>query len=240
MNKNYLKDSFVYETHMTNILIFGASGSIGNYIFNSFKREKNYNVYGTSSKNNVDYIEVDSINLHNLQCIEKLDVVVWCQGYNFNDNIFDFNEDEYLKIMNINVLFIIKTLNFLLINDKINDKCKMVIISSIWEQFSRNNKLSYSVSKSALSGLVKSLSCELSHKKILINNVLPGVVNNEMTRKTLNEEQVEYIKKYLNFDRMVELDDIFKTVKFLTIENSGITGESITVDLGFTKVRKYE
>jgi len=33
---------------------------------------------------------------------------------------------------------------------------------------------------------------------------------------------------------------VFNTVKFLTFENTGITGQSIKVDLGFTHVKKYE
>ena len=225
---------------MKNILILGASGSIGNFIYNNFKKDINYDVIGTSSKESNIFLFVNNDNLEKLLELNNLDIIVWCQGYNFNDNIFNFNEDEYLKIMNINVLFIIKTLNYLLSNNKVNENCKMVIISSIWEKFARNNKLSYSISKSALSGLVKSLSYDLSAKKILINNILPGVIDNEMTRKTLNEKHLMYIQKYLNFDRMINLDDIYKTVKFLTIDNTGITGESICVDLGFTKIRKYE
>ena len=42
----------------------------------------------------------------------------------------------------------------------------MVIISSIWEQFSRENKLSYSISKAALSGLVKNVAYDLSKNNI--------------------------------------------------------------------------
>jgi len=225
---------------MKNILIIGASGSIGNYIYKSFKSISDYNVYGTSSRITEEFLTVNNDNLENLLKINNVDIIIWAHGYNFNDNIYNFNEEEYLKIMNINVLFIIKTLNYLLLNNKINDNCKMVIISSIWEKSTRANKLSYSISKSALSGLVKHLSYDLSNKNILINNVLPGVIDNEMTRKTLKYEQLKYIKNYLNFNRMVDLDDILKTVKFLTIDNTGITGESIIVDLGFTKIRKYE
>ena len=131
------------------------------------------------------------------------------------------------------------TLNFLLKNNKINDGAKMVIISSIWEELTRENKLSYSISKAALSGLVKNTSYELSSKNILINNVLPGVINNEMSQKTLTQIQFDYIKNYMNFGRLITLDDVYKTVKFLTTENSGITGQSIKVDLGFTNIKKY-
>jgi nucleoside-diphosphate-sugar epimerase len=35
---------------MKNILIFGASGSIGSYLYNSFTEMKTYNVYGTTTK----------------------------------------------------------------------------------------------------------------------------------------------------------------------------------------------
>ena len=35
------------------------------------------------------------------------------------------------------------------------------------------------------------------------------------------------------------LEDVYKTVKFLVTENSGITGQSIKVDLGFSTLRKY-
>jgi NAD(P)-dependent dehydrogenase (short-subunit alcohol dehydrogenase family) len=226
---------------MKNILIFGATGSIGNHLFNSYSN-LGYNVYGTTSKNNNEIgknIYVDINNLENLLSIKKLDIIVWAQGYNFNDNIFNFNEEEYFKIMNCNILFIIKTLNYLLSNEMINNDSKMVIISSIWEELTRDNKLSYSISKSALSGMVKNLSYDLSKKNILINNVLPGVIDNDMSRNTLKKEQFDYIKNYLFFERLVNVDDIFNTVKFLTIENTGITGESIKVDLSFTNIRKY-
>lgn len=237
---------------MINVLIFGATGSIGNHIYNSFKLlDTNNIIYGTTSKESIinkelnndesnnNYLYVNNDNLDNLKNINNLDIIIWAHGYNFNDNIFNFNEEEYMKIMNVNILFIIKTLNYLLSNNKINNSAKMVIISSIWEDYTRDNKLSYSISKSALSGLVKNVAYDLSKKNILINNVLPGVIDNEMSRKTLKEEQINYIKNYLFFDRLVNLDDVFNTVKFLTIENTGITGESIKVDLGFTKIRKY-
>jgi hypothetical protein len=60
-----------------------------------------------------------------------------------------------------------------------------------------------------------------------------------MTRKTLDENQLNYIKNYLNFGRLINLDDVYRLVKFLVIENTGITGQSIRVDLGFTNLRKY-
>ena len=224
-----------------NAIIFGCNGSIGKYIFDSFIKD-NIKTIGTTTKIekiNDNIIFVDNENLENLNKIENINIIVWAHGYNFNDNILTFNYNDFNKIIDINVSFILNTLNFLLNNNKILDNSKLVIISSIWESISRNNKLSYSISKSALSSLVKNISYDLSSKNILINNILPGVIDNEMTRNTLSEEQINYIKNYLNFGRLINLDDIYKTIKFLVIENSGITGQSINVDLGFTSIRKY-
>lgn len=221
-------------------LIFGATGSIGNYIFDALKKE-GHNVIGTTSsmekiKEHIIYVNND--NLESLNTIENIDTIVWAQGYNFSDNILTFDNNNFNKIIDANVTFILKTLNYLLLNNKINDNGKLVIISSIWEEFTRENKLSYTISKSALSGMVKNLAFDLSFKNILINNVLPGVIDNEMSRKALSEIQMNVVKNQMKFGRLITLDDVYKTVRFLIIENNGITGQSIKVDLGFTNLKK--
>lgn len=222
-------------------LVFGAKGSIGNYIFEQFKIE-GIETIGTTTNNDkitTDIIYVDMNNLLNLSTIEPLDIIVWAQGHNFNDNINNFNAENFDTMMNSNVKFILVTMNYLLENNKINNNAKMVIVSSIWEELTRENKLSYSISKAALSGLVKNIAYDLSSKNILINNVLPGVIDNEMSKKILSPEQFNYVKNYMQFDRLVTLNDVYKSIKFLTTENSGITGQSIKVDLGFTIFKKY-
>jgi NAD(P)-dependent dehydrogenase (short-subunit alcohol dehydrogenase family) len=222
-------------------LIFGALGSIGNYIFQQFTNDKIETIGTTSNLDKVieQIIFVDKDNLDNLLNIDNLDIVIWAHGHNFNDNISNFDATKFTTMIDANVTFILLTLNLLIKHNKINDNAKMVIVSSIWEEFTRENKLSYSISKAALSGVVKNIAFDLSSKNILVNNILPGVIDNEMSQKTLLPEQFEYIKTYMNFGRLISLDDVYKTVKFFTIDNTGITGQSIKVDLGFTNFRKY-
>lgn len=223
------------------ILVFGGTGSIGSKIVNELNI-LGYNVFIATSKkeninkeNNTIYVGIDE--LKNLDEIGSIDGVVWAQGANINDNIEKVGNLEHL--INTNVLFIVKTLEYMLSKKIINEGANLVIISSIWEKLSRDNKLSYSISKSALSGLVKSAAYELSSKNIRINNVCPGPIDNEMTNKTLSIEQLEYLKNYMKFGRLVSLDDVWRVVKFLIMENTGITGQSIIVDLGFCAIKKY-
>ena len=222
-------------------LIFGSLGSIGKYIFDCFKKDGLEVIGTTTNKLKIDnnHIYVDVLNLDSLNTINNIDIIIWSQGHNFNDNIFDFNNNNFDTIIDVNVKFILVTLNKLLINNKINDGAKLVIVSSIWEELTRENKLSYSISKAALSGLVKNIAYDLSKHNILINNILPGVIDNDMSKKTLNVNEFEYIKNYMQFNRLITLEDVYKTIKFLSIENSGITGQSIKIDLGFTSLKKY-
>lgn len=224
-----------------NALIFGSQGSIGNYILSSLEKEGINCIGTTTNKNKVNdkIIYVENNYLEELQNIDNVNIIIWAQGCNYNDNIETFDITNFNKILEGNVTFIINSLHYLLLKNKIMNNSKLVIISSIWEEFTRENKLSYSITKSALSGLVKNTAYDLSSRNILINNVLPGVIDNEMSRKTLSKEQINYIKNYMNFGRLINLDDVYKTVRFLVIENSGITGQSIKVDLGFTNLKKY-
>ena len=223
------------------ILVFGGTGSIGSKIVNELNT-LGHNVFiATSNKEkvnkekNITYIGLDE--LRNLDEINNIDGVVWAQGVNINDNIERVGNID--DMINTNVLFIVKTLEYMLSKKIVNEGANLVIISSIWEKLSRDNKLSYSISKSALSGLVKSAAYELSSKNIRINNVCPGPIDNEMTNNTLSLEQLEYLKNYMKFGRLVSLDDVWRVVKFLIFENTGITGQSISVDLGFCAIKKY-
>jgi 3-oxoacyl-[acyl-carrier protein] reductase len=222
------------------ILIIGGLGSIGNYIYNKLFIENNEVIISTSNinkvKENIIYLSND--NMEQIKELDELDSIIWAHGANINDNIY--NTTYCSEIIDTNVIFIINTLQTLLKYNKIKNNSNLIIISSIWENITRDNKLSYTVSKSALSGLVKSLSYDLSFKNILINNICPGPIDNEMTNKTLKKENLDYIKNYLGFNRLVSLQDVWNLVYFLVYLNTGITGQSINVDLGFSNIKKYE
>ena len=106
-----------------NAIIFGACGSIGSYILNKFQIENINSIGTTTDLNKVqkNIICVDTNNLNNLLNIENIDIIVWAQGYNFNDNINNFDENNFDKMISANVKFILLTLNFLIKNNKLNN-----------------------------------------------------------------------------------------------------------------------
>jgi 3-oxoacyl-[acyl-carrier protein] reductase len=114
----------------------------------------------------------------------------------------------------------------------------MCIISSIWQNLARQSKLSYCISKSALQGLVLSASADLAAEGHLINAVLPGALDTPMTRRNLTAEQINSLTSATAFGRLPSLTDVASLVCFLcSPENTGITGQFIAADLGFSHVR---
>ena len=98
--------------------------------------------------------------------------------------------------------------------------------------------MSYGVSKSALKGLVLSLATDLAKDGYLINAVLPGAIDTPMTRNNLSYDQMQLIERATKFNRLVTLVDVASSIYFLcSEENSGITGQFLKVDLGFSDVR---
>jgi hypothetical protein len=172
--------------------------------------------------------------------LPELDVVVWAQGVNTNDSINNVQSEIMEKIIHGNSIFIVNTLNGLISTDKILDGARLCVISSIWQDIIRSNKLSYSISKAACGAVVRSAASDLASRNILVNAVLPGVLDTPMTRAVLDDEQLLRVQKETGFFRLVNPEEVAEVIGFLcSPSNTAITGQSIVVDLGYTNVRSF-
>lgn len=222
-------------------VVFGSSGYLGNNILqtlqsidsNSFGVSRNISDPNSKVLNSAKDIENWKINP------KSIDGIVWAQGSNLNDSINNFREENIFNLFEANVLYILKTLDILLKNDLIKSRAKIVILSSVWQNISRPNKLSYSISKSSIDGLVKSLAIDLRHLLIQVNAILPGVVDSPMTRSNLNESEINKIIDETPMGSLINSQMVSEVCKWLLSKNSdGINGQSITLD-GAWSIAKY-
>lgn len=197
---------------MKTVLIFGGTGSVGSFLVKKFSDEENVI---TPSR----HFEINEI--------PNIDAVIWCQGVNKNDSIHDLEYEEYINVIDVNLNYITKTLNLLIKNNKLNKGSRCLVISSIWQEYSRSCKFSYTVSKAAIGGLVRSCSIDLG-KDIFMNALLPGPIDNEMTRSNLSDEQMKKLPGFVN------LEDIWQLSRYLCLYNMSTNGQSIKIDLGFS------
>lgn len=187
------------------------------------------------------YFQVDESDATLEQAIAggaPYDRVVWAHGVNVNDSIYAFDHQTMRATIDTNVVHVAATLNMLLAKSYVSRACRFCIVSSIWQTIARQNKLSYSVSKAALQGLVLSASVDLAKDGHLINGVLPGVLDTQMTRSMLTPAQIGQVENATLFGRLPDMADVVAAALFFCSEqNRSVTGQFLAVDLGLRNVR---
>ena len=121
---------------------------------------------------------------------------------------------------------------------KENKIINVVAISSLYGFTARKMRLPYVASKHALEGIVKSISIDLS-PNILINSIRPGFVDTPMTRENNSEDKIKQIINKIPSGGLVDGSQIALFAKFLIENNTSMTGQSITIDGGYS-VGGYE
>lgn len=224
-------------------LVFGAGGALGSSI-HSLLSDRGFEVFtgGPSSRINdsrhFSFSYTDSPSLDELSSLPSFDAVVWAQGLNCSDSITDFESSELQSLLQANVIFVASSLAALHKACKLKAGSRLVIVSSIWQLESRPGKFSYSVSKAALQGLIKSCVLDLGSQGILINAVLPGVVDTPMTRSHLSDQQIDSIISQTALNYLAQPIDIAEAVGFLvSASNRSITGQFLTVDGGYVGLK---
>lgn len=229
------------------LLVFGAGGAIGSSIC-EMALSKGWKVTGVARSADapvpagVRLLAIDPLlpgfASSELASPDGYTAVCWAQGANATDNVYDIDAEAHLSMYNANCLYILITLKALLSGALLAGAARMVIISSIWQNLARQNKLSYCVTKAAVEGIVLSASADIARDGHLINAVLPGAVDTPMTRKNLRSEQIASIAAGTQFDRLTSLQDVASITCYLcSPENTGITGQFIAADLGWSRVR---
>ncbi|MFY8211777.1 MAG: SDR family NAD(P)-dependent oxidoreductase, partial [Candidatus Nanopelagicus sp.] len=170
---------------------------------------------------------------------QLFDAVVFAQGANINDSVINNSLEDFNRLFEANVTFISETTKALISHNLIKHKAKIVILSSFWEQLTRQDKMSYTVTKAAVGGLVRSMAVDLGNtKSILVNGLLPGVVDSPMARGLLKPEQIENVQWQTPGHKMVIPSDVASATYLLGCEeNTAISGQSLFVDYGFSIAR---
>jgi len=87
----------------------------------------------------------------------------------------------------------------------------------------------YSMTKAALTGLVRGTAIDLAPRAITVNNVQPGPTATDMTSAL-----AEMVKPLIPLKRMGDISEIASFVSYLASEEAGfITGASLTIDGGY-------
>ena len=227
---------------MPKLLIFGGTGALGTAIAQKFSGEGYEVIYGvrtiTDAKNQFQ-VPLTTAPVPEILKGELFDAVVFAQGANINDSVVTSSLDDLNRLFEANVTFISENTKALISHNLIKHKGKIVILSSLWEQLTRQEKMAYTVTKAAVGGLVRSMAVDLGNAKgILVNGLLPGIVETPLSRGLLSAKQIENIEAQTPGHKLTVPTDVANATYLLGCEdNTAISGQSLFVDYGFSIAR---
>tara|TARA_B100000123_G_scaffold256292_1_gene219315 strand:+ start:134 stop:844 length:711 start_codon:yes stop_codon:yes gene_type:complete len=230
------------------LLVTGGTGSIGSSICSYFNNMGCKEIHSTTTNlskitDDQDFIKFKELNLNNIENTNldevfdiDIDFLVLNAGLN-KDNIFlRMSSEDWNSVVNVNL-----NSSFHLLKHFVKKMVKkrfgrVVFISSVVAFTGNPGQVNYTASKSALSGLTKSLALELSSRNITVNSVAPGFIKSNMTDK-LNNDQKNAILERIPMKRLGDSSEIAKAVGFLCSENADyITGQTLHVNGGLALI----
>lgn len=222
------------------VLVTGASRGIGKKIFDMMKRKGAY-VFGTcTTGESNEFFQVDFTNKNSCERFYgkirdmDFDICINNAGINIVKPFDEFTDEDYETLMSVNVKAPFKISQIVAKNMRQKGYGRIVNISSIYGVVSREHRLLYTMSKSCLIGMTKTLSLELAKHGVLVNAVSPGFTKTDLTQKVLGEKGICEVEGKVPMGRLGTTAEMTNAVMFLCgDQNTYITGQNIVVDGGF-------
>ena len=217
------------------VLLTGGSRGIGKGIKEIFENQ-NHTVI-SPSKLEMDLLDIESVKSY-LNTIKDIDIIINNAGVNYLNTIENETTENLNKTLNINYLSPFTICQYFLPLLKNKNYGRIINIGSIWVDYAKSLRGSYSASKNALHSLTKTIVSEYSEYNILCNTISPGYILTDLTFQNNTKEDLDIIKNQIPQKRLGTIDEISKLVYFLTIENTYINGQNIIIDGGYSCTAK--
>lgn len=160
----------------------------------------------------------------------KIDILVNNAGMSAMDKIYDYKEEDFKKIMDLNVNAVFNCSRAVVSYMKENGGGVILNTSSMVSIYGQPSGCGYPASKFAVNGLTKSLARELGNDNIRVNAVAPGVTLTDMM-KDVPDSVIEPIIKGIPLGRIGTPEDIANAFLFLASDMASyITGVILSVD----------
>ncbi|MGO3184077.1 MAG: SDR family oxidoreductase [Aequorivita sp.] len=167
---------------------------------------------------------------------DTLDILVNNAGINIRKSAVDYSEEEYQKIIAINL-----TAPFLLSRKlypflKKSGNAAIVNVASVSAVTDTKTGSPYGMSKAGLVMQTKNLATEWAKDGIRVNAMSPWFTETPLTHDLLKlKERIDPVIKHTPLGRVAQADEMANVIAFLAMDKSSyITGQNLVVDGGVT------
>lgn len=239
-------------------LITGGTKGIGRAVVEDFlkleaevlftaRNEKEINDFQTQLRKKgaqVTGLKVDSSNKADQEKLNgwiagnwgKIDILVHNAGINIRKKAIDYSEEEYRKVLEINLLAPFEISRKLYPFLQRSGNASVINIGSSAAIQDVGTGTPYAMSKAGLLQQTRSLAAEWASENIRVNAVSPWFTKTPLTESYLqNKEKMDSILSRTPLKRVAEAEEIASIVSFLAMEKSSfITGQNIVADGGMS------
>jgi NAD(P)-dependent dehydrogenase (short-subunit alcohol dehydrogenase family) len=165
------------------------------------------------------------------------DILINNAGLNRNAPFAEIDLDDFDAIHRINLRAPVALMQAVLPSMRQNKWGRIINIGSIWSKLARPGRASYAASKFGLDGVTAAAAAEAAADGVLVNMVSPGIIDTELTRRTVTPEKLKTLLADVPAGRLGQPQEIAAFVTWLAgPENTFISGQNIAIDGGFARV----
>ena len=166
----------------------------------------------------------------------RIDIVVNGAGTNSPTPFFNITEEEYDRIMGINVKSVF--LGCQVFGQYLVERGQggsIINLGSMSGLVPLSRVFTYSASKAAVHNLTKNLAREWAPQRVRVNTLVPGFFPAEQNRKVLSPDRVASILGHTPMRRMGEARELIGATLLLASDAAAsfITGSELVVDGGY-------
>jgi len=165
----------------------------------------------------------------------RVHALVNCAGVNFGSAFFDHPEEQWDRIMAVNLKAVFQACQVFGRHMAEQGGGAIVNIGSVTSHLPLSRVFAYSASKAGVLNLTRNIAQELAVQGVRVNAICPGFFPAEQNRRLLDQERIDNIMRGTPMRRFGEPEELVGAVLLLlSPAGSFITGTHINVDGGFT------
>lgn len=162
------------------------------------------------------------------------DAIILNAGTAYRGLFSEMPIDEFQELFKLHLLAPAQILQFFMPLMRKRNGGSVVFISSIWAKKASAMEAAYSAVKAGQIRFCEALSKEEGANGLRFNAICPGPVETQMMAG-FSKDDMQSIKYACALNRLPKTQDIAQLAYFLCSDKaSGITGQAITLDCGFT------
>ncbi len=172
-----------------------------------------------------------------LEVFDQINIVINAPGINSATPFFEISEEEWAKILNVNLKSIF--LSSQVFAERMINQGKggsIINISSASSGPPLSKVFSYGISKAGINNMTQFLAREFAPHNIRVNALAPGFFPAEQNRKILTKERTESIFNHTAMKRFGNPEELIGATLWLASDkaSSFVTGSIIRIDGGFS------